>query len=290
MIPVSEPSAPRLQPPATPLDAATVVVLRDAGTAHEAGVEVYLVKRSRMVDFMAGAHVFPGGRLDKDDSSASACALLSADVASLHRHLGESIPAVHAAGLYVAAVRETFEEAGLLLGRLAAGWNTEDARRAANSGALFATLVEHIDVSALVPWMRWVTPDISPRRFDARFFLARAPHGQEPRVDGREAVEGLWISPRKALELWEAGAMQLAPATAKSIEMLVAYSSVAAALEDAARRTPPVSKPHVWNDKESGRAYISLPGDPRHPLPGVLGGAILRFELTEGRYRAVRAD
>jgi len=66
-------------------DAATVVVLRDAGE----GPEVYLVKRSRMVDFMAGAHVFPGGRLDKDDSSASACALLSTDVATLHRRLGE---------------------------------------------------------------------------------------------------------------------------------------------------------------------------------------------------------
>jgi len=279
------------QTAAQPRDAATVVVLRDgSGSAHEAGVEVYLVKRSRMVDFMAGAHVFPGGRLDRDDSSASACALLSADTASLQDRLGEPIPAMRAAGLFVAAIRETFEEAGLLLGRLAAGWGAEDARRAVAGGAQFSTLMEHIDAAALVPWLRWVTPEVSPRRFDARFFLARAPEGQEPRVDGREAVEGLWISPRKALELWEAGGMQLAPATAKSIEMLVAYSSVAAALEDAARRTPPVSKPHVWNDKESGRAYISLPGDPRHPLPGVLGGAILRFELTEGRYRAVSAN
>jgi 8-oxo-dGTP pyrophosphatase MutT (NUDIX family) len=290
MIPVSEPSAPRLQPPATPLDAATVVVLRDAGSVHKAGVEVYLVKRSRMVDFMAGAHVFPGGRLDKDDSSASACALLSADVATLHRRLGEPIPAAHAAGLYVAAVRETFEEAGLLLGRLAAGWNSEDARRAANGGALFTTLVESIDVSALVPWVRWVTPDISPRRFDARFFLARAPEGQEPRVDGREAVEGLWIGPHKALELWEAGGMQLAPATAKCIEMLTAFGSVAEALAAAAQRPPPVAKPHVWNDKESGRAYISLPGDPRHPQPDVLGGSIRRFQLSEGRYRSVSAN
>ena len=215
------------KPAAQPLDAATVVVLRDA--AH--GLEVYLVKRSRAVDFMAGAHVFPGGRLDQADISLAAC-----------------------------AVRETFEEAGLVL-----------------------------DPGALVPWVRWITPEVSPKRFDARFFLARAPEGQEPKVDGREATEGLWIAPHEALRRWEDGAMQLAPATAKSIELLVEYPTVAAALVAAARRTPPLSMPVVWNDMERGGAYISLPGDPRHPLPDVLGGSIRRFQLSEGRYRKVNA-
>jgi len=269
-----------------PRDAATVVVLRDGA----GGVEVYLVKRSRMVDFMAGAHVFPGGRLDRDDSSASACALLSADTASLQDRLGEAIPAIHAAGLFVAAVRETFEEAGLLLGRLAAGWGADDARRAVAGGAQFSTLMEHIDAAALVPWLRWVTPEVSPKRFDARFFLARAPGGQEPKVDGREATEGLWITPREALRRWDEGAMQLAPATAKSIELLVEYPTVAAALAAAATRTPPLSMPVVWNDRERGGAYISLPGDPCHPLPDVLGGSIRRFQLVEGRYRKVGAN
>jgi len=213
--------------PAQARDAATVVVLRDAGPV----LEVYLVKRSRTVDFMAGAHVFPGGRRDEADSSLAAC-----------------------------AVRETFEEAGLRL-----------------------------DPAALVPWVRWITPEISPKRFDARFFLARAPEGQEPKVDGWEAIEGIWIAPREALQRWEDGSMLLPPATAKSIELLTAYTTVDAALQDAASRPPPVAMPLVWNDKESGRAYISLPGDPRHPLPDVLGGAIRRFELTEGRYRKVGA-
>ena len=194
-------------------------------------MEVYLIKRSRTVDFMAGAHVFPGGRLDQADSSLAAC-----------------------------AVRETLEEAGLVL-----------------------------DAAALVPWVRWITPEISPKRFDARFFLARAPAGQEPKVDGREATEGLWIAPQEALQRWEDGAMQLAPATAKSIELLTVYPDVASALAAAGKRTPPVLMPLVWNDKETGRAYISLPGDPRHPMPDELGGSILRFELTEGRYRKVRA-
>ena len=216
-----------MDPPAQPRDAATVVILRDGMP----GLEVYRVKRSRMMDFMAGAHVFPGGRLDKTDGSLEAC-----------------------------AVRETYEEAGLRL-----------------------------EAAALVPWVRWITPEISPRRFDARFYLARAPDGQEPKVDGHEAIEGLWITAPAALQRWEDGDMQLAPATAKSVEMLLAFATVDAALAAAAKRPPPVAMPHVWNDKETGHAFISLPGDPLHPLPDVLGGAIRRFQLVEGRYRAVKA-
>jgi len=270
--------------PAPPRDAATVLLLRDGAR----GLEVYLVKRSREVDFMAGAHVFPGGRLDRDDSAPSALALLSAAAASLHERLGESLPAMRAAGLYVAAVRETFEEAGLLLGRLAAGWSTEEARHAVASGAQFATLVERIDAGALEPWARWVTPEVSPRRFDARFFLARAPQGQEPRVDGREATEGLWIAPAAALERWLAGDMLLPPATAKSLDALAAFARADDALAAARRRKPPVMMPQVWS--EDGRAYISLPGDPRHPVrEDALGGRILRLQLEAGRYRPVKA-
>ena len=284
LVPFSTPRFPPLKTPVPPRDAATVVVLRDGAR----GLELYLVKRSRTVDFMAGAHVFPGGRLDKADSSPSTCALLSTEASALHERLGEPLPATRAAGLFVAAIRETFEEAGLLLGRLAAGWGTDDARRAAAGGALFSTLVEHLDAKALVPWVRWVTPEISPKRFDARFFLARAPEGQEARVDGHEATEGLWITPGEALERWAEGDMLLPPATAKSIDALAGFRTVDAALEAAAaRRPPPVMMPLVWN--EDGRAYISLPGDPRHAMPDVLGGRIFRVQLLEGRYRAVKA-
>lgn len=278
------PAAPQPPVPARTRDAATVVLLRDGPR----GLETYLVKRSRTVDFMAGAHVFPGGRLDKADSSPSACALLSADTSLLKQRLGEEVPPAHAAGLFIAAIRETFEEAGLLLGELAPGWNTDDARRAAGGGALFATLVARLDAAALVPWVRWVTPPVSPKRFDARFFLARAPRGQEPKVDGHEATEGVWITPAEALRQWAEGTMQLAPATAKSIDMLAGHASVEAALAGAAGRTPPVVEPRVWN--EAGRAFISLPGDPRHPLPDVLGGSIRRIQLEAGRYRAVMAS
>ena len=142
--------------------------------------------------------------------------------------------------------------------------------------------------AALVPWLRWVTPEIVPKRFDARFFLARAPEGQEPEVDGREATEGLWIAPQEALGRWEEGAMQLAPATAKTVELLTAFATVGAALAAAASRPPPVAMPHVWND-DDGHAYISLPGDPRHPLPDILGGELRRFRLAEGRYLPVKA-
>ena len=83
--------------------------------------------------------------------------------------------------------------------------------------------------------------------------------------------------------------MLLAPATAKSVELLAAHATVEDALAAAGRRPPPVVMPVVWNDREKGHAYISLPGDPRHPQPDVLGGAIRRFQLAEGRYRSVKA-
>lgn len=273
--------------PASPRDAATVLLLRDGAASATGALEVYLVKRSRQVDFMAGAHVFPGGRLDEADSSPSACALLASELEILRRRLGEDLPAPQAAGLFVAAIRETFEEAGVLLGVLGPGWTLEEARKAVNAGARFTTLAGRLDAAGLVPWVRWVTPVISPKRFDARFFLARAPEGQDPQVDGREAVEGLWIAPAEALALWASGDMQLAPATAKSLDALCDFPTVEAALGAAAGRVPPVAMPMVWN--ENGRAYISLPGDPRHPEPDTIGGRIRRVQLEGGRYRSVPA-
>lgn len=273
-----------MTPPAPARDAATVVLLRDA----QRGLEVYLIKRSRTVDFMAGAHVFPGGKLDAADSSAAACALFRVAAESLRERLGESLPAAQAAGLFVAAIRETFEEAGLLLGRLAAGRGADETRAALAQGAEFATLMQQLDAAALVPWLRWVTPEVSPKRFDARFFLARAPEGQEARVDGHEATEGLWIAPAEALERWRRGEILFAPATAKSVEMLAHHAAAADAFAAAARRAPPVLMPVVWN--ENGRRYVSLPGDPRHPLTEDLGGNMRRMAFENGRFVAVDCD
>lgn len=271
--------------PVTPRDAATVVLLRDGARS----LEVYLVKRSRMVDFMAGAHVFPGGKLDAADCSQDACALLTAPAETLRERLGERLPAAQAAGFFVAAIRETFEEAGLLLGKLAAGREMDEARTALADGADFASLVSELDGAALVPWVRWVTPEPSPKRFDARFFLARAPQGQVARVDGHEATEGQWIAPAEALVHWRRGEMLLAPATARSIELLAAHAAVDSALADAARRRPPpVLMPVVWN--EGGRRFISLPGDPRHPLADDFGGAIRRLAFDGARFIAVDCD
>lgn len=270
--------------PVTPRDAAAVVLLRDGAR----GLEVYLVKRSRMVDFMAGAHVFPGGKLDEADSAAAACALLSEELEALRERLGEALPAAQAAGFFVAAIRETFEEAGLLLGRLAEGRGTDEARAALAHKVPFAELMEQLDTAALAPWVRWVTPEASPKRFDARFFLALAPHGQEARVDGHEATEGLWIAPAEALERWQRGEILFAPATAKSVEMLAACATAADAFVAAAQRPPPVLMPVVWN--EGGRRFVSLPGDPRHPRDANLGGSLKRMAFEDGRFVAVDCD
>jgi len=194
------PSAPRL-PSAPPRDAATVVVLRDAG----AGMEVYLVKRSREVDFMANAHVFPGGRLDAADGSLEAC-----------------------------AVRETYEEAGLRL-----------------------------DPAALVPWVRWITPEISPRRFDARFYLALAPAHTPPRADGNETVDARWFEPAAALEAADRGEISLAFPTITQLGLLAEHPTSDEALAAYREATVEPILPVVVGSRENAR--VLLPDDPDYP-------------------------
>jgi 8-oxo-dGTP pyrophosphatase MutT (NUDIX family) len=200
-------------------DAATVLLLRDGA----AGLEVFMVKRNTMVDFMAGAHVFPGGKVDAED-------------AALAPRLRGGIAAGVSAAHYAAAIRETREEAGVLL---------------------------DYDADGLVAWTRWVTPAISPKRFDAVFFLAAAPAGQEARHDDGETTESLWIRPAAALERVQDGGMMIAPATYKCLCALAEYRDVAQALA-AARASPP----RVWCPvvkQEHGRRFVILSDDPQHP-------------------------
>lgn len=182
---------------AVPL-AATLLLLRDGA----AGLEVLMITRHAETVFAGGAAVFPGGRLDPGDSAPA-----------LFRHC-RVVPGVEEAqlALRVCAIRETFEEAGLLLARrvgetrLLTGGEIESIL-AALSAKLghppdFTELVVEGDLELatelLVPFAHWITPEIRPRRYDTYFFLAPAPDGQEARHDGREAVDSIWVGPGKA--------------------------------------------------------------------------------------------
>jgi 8-oxo-dGTP pyrophosphatase MutT (NUDIX family) len=271
--------------PVEPRDAATVILLRD----EVDGFSVFMVKRHAKSGFMAGAYVFPGGVLDAEDEAPSVLARTRGRTAEeAARALGEPSSA-RALALYVAALRETFEEAGVLLGH---GSTTDlgDWRRRLVAGevsfeSVLETLGWELAVDALIPLARWVTPEVEPRRYDARFFLARAPHAQDAAHDRVEVTAGEWLRPRDALDRGARGEIQLPPPTLRTLENLAGFASVDEAIEDAARRLPPVVRP-VFRSFGSSWALV-LPGDPEHPETERVIEGPTRFVAIDGVFRSV---
>ena len=225
-----------------PRDAATVILLRDR---TEGPYEVFLMRRHRNQIFMGGAFVFPGGRLDDADADPDIAACTSGfRAADAKRLLQETdLPEAIALGLFVAAIRETFEEAGVLLARDARGSVVDLS--APETAARFSsyrlelheerlTLAELVRREGLVfapdlliPYAHWITPEIESRRFNTRFFLARLPEGQVPVHDRMELTESSWMTPAFALAENEAGRIILMPPTLKTIEELLSFSHTA---------------------------------------------------------------
>ena len=258
------PNDPRASSPVTARAAATVVLLRDASD----GVEVFLVQRQSSMGFMGGMHVFPGGKVAAGDTRAllGAC---TADAACADAHVwGAGVDRDDAFARAVAAIRETFEEAGVLLCAQPAGDGAALARARLLRGEAFADVLDALAVqlrlSALQPLSRWITPESEPVRFDTSFYLARAPSDQVAEHDHRESVAALWISPAEALARTEAGAIRLAPPTARTLEDLAAFRSVDAALAAAAARVPPCVLPIIR--PVGDELMIFYPGDPEHPV------------------------
>ena len=216
--------------PITPRPASTVLLLRDG----PGGIEVLMVTRNVASDFAAGALVFPGGRVDAADAEPA--------VLSRCRAVGGADAAAMA--FRVAAVRETFEEAHLLLARregadrlLAAG--EVDMIEAALTARLgrtpqFADILAaggiELATDLLVPFAHWITPIGPPKRFDTQFFLAPAPADQVAAHDGREAVDTVWISPQRAIAESEARRVTLVFATRMNLVKLGRGRTVADAL------------------------------------------------------------
>lgn len=244
-----------------PRDSSTIVLLRDGA----AGLEVFLMKRSGLSDAFGEAYVFPGGKLDACDCEPSALAALDQAPATLAVRLGEPALAVDvAAGLFTAALRELFEEAGVLL-------CTGSSRPASNSAehwqAWLATATGQLCASRVVPWSRWITPRMaamSKKRFDTRFFLAEAPADQHARHDNFETTASVWLGPKEALLRMERGEISMAPPQIMSLAHLARFATVAQALADAQTRTPPCICPENYSDE--GEVFLCYPGDPRHSV------------------------
>lgn len=264
--------------------AATIVLLRD--TAQ--GVEVFMVRRTFSIAFMAGAHVFPGGRVDASDGDAGAdwCDLPDAAAASRGPDLS----------FRAAAARELFEEAGILLARTPGGAfvtydGAEAARVDADRDAVHGgtrTLREVVErdglrlaLDAIVPFAHWITPPIEVRRFDTWFFAARAPEGQVPAHDAHESIESGWFAPRAAIEACRRGRINLPPPTWATLRQLEPFASVSAVLAWASRVAIPDRQPAVLH--VNGAREIRLPSG--HAHDGETGGAFeTRFVWVDGRW------
>jgi len=238
--------------------ASTVLLLRQSA----AEMEVFMVVRHHEIDFASGALVFPGGSVDPADREIAARP-------ELFRAGG--VLDASALALRVGAVRETFEECGILLARprgsdalisaaqlKAIGQPKAETARAFLEFIAAEQLVLALDL--LVPFAHWITPAPMPKRFDTHFFMAVAPADQVGVHDGREAVESVWIAPRRAVEDAHAGKFTLVFATERNLIKLGGAASV----EDAivrARREPIVTvMPEVFKD-EAGKRHLRIPKD-----------------------------
>jgi 8-oxo-dGTP pyrophosphatase MutT (NUDIX family) len=262
--------------------AATVMLVRDG----DAGLEVFMMQRTHSAVFARGQYVFPGGKVDDADRASGfepICDGLDDRTASAKLGLERG-------GLawYVAAIREVFEEAGLLLARrgsssevvdladpeLADRYNT--ARHAVHeSERSFVDFcaAEHLQllVDRLHLVDHWLTPIGERRRFDTRFFLCTAPPAQQPLHDDKETVASLWVRPADALDMWRAGELQMLPPTIASLRFLGQHGSAAEAVAAAAAiGIPDVVFPRIVLTDEGRVAGIKRPGDEGYdevPIP-----------------------
>ncbi len=236
--------------------AATIMMLRDG--PH--GLEVFMVVRHHQIDFASGALVFPGGKADPQDFDA---ALLP------HLKGAHSDPDMRA--IQVSAIREAFEECGILLARAESEGGLIDGARLAkleryrdalHSGAV--TILEFLTreklvlvCSELAHFAHWVTPAMMPKRFDTHFFLAAAPPDHLAVHDGHESVDSVWIRPDDVLEQAASGERTVIFPTLRNIEKLATFESVADAFSGAAANN--VVRVEPWTEKRQDGTYLCIP-------------------------------
>jgi 8-oxo-dGTP pyrophosphatase MutT (NUDIX family) len=257
--------------PSQPRDAATVMLLRPAADQAGSGLEVYMLRRKPSMAFAPGAFVFPGGSVDARDADEQV-AWAGPDQSEWGRIF--DAPPHLARALVCAAVRETFEESGVLLAgpsaeavvadTTAPDWETDRQALLDRSLSLAEMLARRglvLRSDLLRPWARWVTPVIEERRFDARFFAAALPEQQRTRDVGGEAAEVTWVSPAGAIAQGRARQIVLWPPTAVTLAELAACPDMAAALSP--RQIRPVLPEASMAE---GAVWLTLPAELEYPL------------------------
>jgi 8-oxo-dGTP pyrophosphatase MutT (NUDIX family) len=270
------------RPPVAARDAATVMLLRPSGAAapeaagvpapEAPGIEVYMLRRKTSMAFAPGGFVFPGGSVDDRDAD-SEVAWAGPDIADWGRVL--DAPPELARALVCAAVRETFEESGVLLAGPSAGAVVPDTTGEDWEADRNALLDRSLSLAGLLgrrrlvlrsdllkPWSRWITPVAEERRYDARFFAAALPSPQQPRDVGGEAAALAWVRPADAIAAARGNQIVLLPPTAVTLAELAACASVSAALA-AAREVIAVMPGIVQSDDG---VWLTLPAALGYPL------------------------
>jgi 8-oxo-dGTP pyrophosphatase MutT (NUDIX family) len=248
---------------ATPVPAATLLLLRD----RPGGIEVLMMVRHDTVDFAGGAMVFPGGKvLTADTAVAARCPSAGGDEAAI---------------LKVAAIRETYEECGILLARKSGSADVlsvaEQAAiaRCADSGEAFMALLAERGlepaIDLLVPLANWITPTMSPKRFDTHFFAANVSSDQVASGDGREAVEVIWMTPKAVTAEADAGRRSVLPPTYLNLLKLAGCASVDDALAVARATAIIAITPELFRG-ESG---------PEMRIPEAAGYGITRYSVAK---------
>ncbi len=253
-----------------PRHAATLVIVRDRGP----GMEVFCVERHKKSAFLGGAIVFPGGKLDDQDADSAWDALLGPAADALSR------------SLMIAACRESLEEAAIFPVR---GPLTHEElvelRSLVKIQPLFNLLAARglvPDLRALHPFARWVTPVAENRRFDTRFFMTVAPHGQPGAHDDDETTSSFWARPTEILARFDRHEVQLAPPTHRMLEVLAtAQSSRDAVLSCASANLDPICPRLV---RQEDTLALVLPGDPEHDVHDVRVSGTSRFVLRGERW------
>jgi 8-oxo-dGTP pyrophosphatase MutT (NUDIX family) len=246
-------------------DAATVVLLRDG----VAGIETWLLTRVREMVFAGGMSVFPGGRVDDADGDLPFAPSAEADIAELADRFGTDDDL--ARRLVGAAVRETFEETGVLLTVPSADLGA--ARSDVEAGRIsFGDLLrEHglaVDGSHLRPWSRWVTPPNEVRRYDTRFFVAELPEGARAEDVTSESTHAAWVGIDQALELARNGERRLLPPTFMTLASLGSFATVAEALAASEDRVLDAVRPTITVDDSTGDLTAVLPDGTSVLMPG----------------------
>jgi 8-oxo-dGTP pyrophosphatase MutT (NUDIX family) len=250
------------QAPAKPRDAATVMLLR----SRASGLEVYMLRRQATMAFAPGAYVFPGGSVDARDTD-ELVAWTGPDAAEWGR-IFDAPPSL-ARALVCAAVRETFEESGVLLAGESADSVVADTTSDEWEADRHALLDRSVSLAELLgrrglvlradllrPWSRWITPVVEPRRFDTRFFAAALPAGQRTRDVGGEASEVAWVRPAEALEAGKRGELRLFPPTAVTLSELADCGAVDAALAGPRQVAPIIPEIQL----REGAVWLTVPG------------------------------